>query len=163
MNSLAMEINTSNTQRSVSAAFDRIGFDHVDEHTYTMKDMAELFGIQMASCPLEMLSMDIANVDARIGIELDGPGHYITDIDNREDLLSDVGSYSTSKNGINEYIFNWNSHDQEINGSTALKMRIFHSMGWRLFNIDFWAWNPIFNNDSKEEEYCRSVLEKLQG
>ncbi|KAL3914058.1 MAG: hypothetical protein SGARI_000327 [Bacillariaceae sp.] len=157
----ALEINTSNTQRSVSAAFDRVGFDHVDEHIYTMKDMAELFGIQMAAFPLEMLSLDIANVGSRVGIELDGPGHYITDIDNREDLLSDVGFYRPNNKGINEYVFNWNSHDQEINGSTALKLRIFDLLGWKVFNIDFWTWAAIYKNSKKEEEYCRSVLEKV--
>ena len=161
MVSHALEIHTSNTQRSVSAAFDRVGFEHVDEHIYTMQDMAELFGIQMASCPLEMLSMDIANVDSRIGIELDGPGHYITDIDNREDLLSDIGYYRPNNKGINEYVFNWNSHDQEINGSTALKLRIFGLLGWKVFNIDFWTWAKIYSNKKKEEEYCRSVLEKV--
>jgi hypothetical protein len=157
----ALEINTSNTQRSVSAAFDRVGFAHVDEYIYTMADMVELFGIQMASCPLEMLSMDIANVESRIGIELDGPGHFITDIDHREDLLSDVGFYRLNNKGINEYVFSWNSHDQEINGSTALKLRIYSLLGWRVFNIPFWEWATIYNNKKKEDEYCLSVLERI--
>ncbi|KAL3916532.1 MAG: hypothetical protein SGILL_005134 [Bacillariaceae sp.] len=153
-----LEINTSNTQKAVSAAFDRLDFGHVDEDIHTMKDLVEMYGVQMASCPMEILSMDIANVESRIGIELDGPGHFITDIDNRENLLSDVGFYRLNNKDVHEYTFAWNSHDQEVNGSTALKLRVFDLLGWQIFNIPFWEWAKIYNNKKKEEEYCQTVI-----
>lgn len=64
-----------------------------------------------------------------------------------------------------EYRFNWNSNDQTMNGSTSLKLRMFHKLGWRLINIPFWDWVPIDDigrdNNKRlvlQEEYCRSLL-----
>lgn len=155
------EINTSNTQVTVSKAFDRIGFPHVDEYFLTMRDLVEQFGINMGAHPVQVLSMDIANVESRIGIELDGPGHWVSDITNEETILNDVGFYRPNKNGILEYKFFWNSDSQEINGSTALKCRMFEKMGWRIINIPFWDWTEIYGNDQLEEDYAQSVLNEV--
>jgi hypothetical protein len=159
-----IEINTSNTQVAVSKAFDRIGFSHVDEHIHTMQDLVETYGIRMGSYPIEMLSMDIANVENRIGIELDGPGHFVSNIystSSDDDILSNVGYYRQNNKGTYEYVFKWNARDQQMNGSTALKMRMFQKLGWKIVNIPFWAWTDVKTNEKLEEEYCQKVLDNV--
>jgi len=66
------------------------------------------------------------------------------------------------------YKFNWNSDDQTMNGSTGLKQRMFHKLGWRIINIPLWDWYPIDDNINiggdgaanklKQEKYCQSLL-----
>ncbi len=164
-----MELSTSAIQTRVSQAFDRIDFGHVDEYLLTMKDLVDEFGIQMPPLPVDIISLDIANIDAKIGVEVDGPGHWISNIDpsTNPNILSGVGSYRkwTSKNGQEsfEYAFNWNSKDQTINGSTSLKWRLFEKIGWRIISVPFWDWIPIDNPRKQEHfeeqnEFCLALL-----
>jgi hypothetical protein len=160
------ELNTSKIQVQVSKAFDRIGFDHVDEFVCTMEDMVQQYGINMASYEYELLSLDIANVESKIGIEVDGPGHYITKIDSGDDdnysnILSNIGYHRMNSNGVFEYKFNWNYHEQEPNGSTSLKSRMFKKLGWRVVNLPFWEWTNLESKEI-EEEYCRSLLQTVE-
>jgi hypothetical protein len=167
MNSgLDMEINTSQTQKAVSEAFDRIGFGHVDEYMLTMDDLAEEYNINMGAYPVALLSLDLANIQSKIGVELDGPGHFVTTLDRPQDggdegyVLSNVGSYQTSKNGRMRYTFNWNRDTQEVNGATYLKSRIFAGLGWDIINIAFWEWLEVNGEKESEEAFCRSLLSK---
>lgn len=153
-----LDVFTSNTQVSVSKALDRIGFSHVDEHMITMADLVDDYGIKMGACPVALLSLDMADVDSRIGIELDGPGHWVTDVSDSSRLLKNVGHYRTTSKGNFQYVFKWNEYDQEINGSTALKNRLFRAMGWRIINIPFWDWTPIFDDLDKEDEYVKRLI-----
>ena len=168
-----MELTTSAFQRRVSMAFDRIDFGHVDEYSLSMKDLVDDFGIQIPPLPVDILSLDIANIDARIGVEVDGPGHYNSVIDplDNPDLLSTVGEWKNSRHssGMVEYHFHWNSEQQVVNGSTSLKQRLFDQLGWRIINIPFWEWIPVdhrYEGESRksakfeaQEDYCRSRLE----
>jgi len=170
-----MELNTSGVQNRVSAAFDRINFGHVDEYILTMKDLALDYQIQMKPTPaVEILSLDIANIESKIGVEFDGPGHWVSSIDgDMNHILSSTGEYMPprGKEGIWNYKFNWNSDGQTMNGSTSLKQRMFHKLGWRIINIPLWDWYPIDDNINmggdgvanklKQEEYCQSLLSLL--
>jgi len=162
-----LEISTtiSGIQSRISKAFDRIDFGHVDEYLFTMKDLTDEFAIQMTSFPVEVLSLDIANIDSKIGVEVDGPGHWVSNIDpeTNHNILLSVGEYrrpphnnnnnnnnnkgdsSNNNNRFLEYNFNWNSEDQMINGATSLKQRMFQHMGWRIINIPFWEWSRVDN------------------
>ena len=168
-----MELSTSAIQTRVSKAFDRIDFGHVDEYLLTMKDLVDEFGIQMPPLSTDILSLDIANIDSRIGVEVDGPGHWISNIDPslNPDILESVGSYRkwSSKNGDHsfEYTFNWNANDQAINGSTSLKWRLFDKIGWKIISVPFWDWIPIDNVRKQADEdelfeaqdnFCRALL-----
>merc|ERR1712157_290751 len=94
-----MELSTSAIQTRISNAFDRIDFGHVDEYVLTMKDLTDEFGIQMPPLPVDILSLDIANIDSKIGVEVDGPGHWITNIDpaNNPNTLFSVGEWRQKK------------------------------------------------------------------
>jgi hypothetical protein len=126
----------------------------VEEHVIGMDTLAQDHGIQMAANPTEILSLDIANVADKIGIEVDGPGHFISNIDNGSSSMGKVKQI----NGKLEYQFDWDNENQEINGPSALKLRILHELGWRVINIPFWEWYVMQGDAQKEEEYCRSVL-----
>jgi len=167
-----MELTTSAFQRRVSTAFDRIDFGHVDEYSLSMRDLVDGFGIQIPALPVDILSLDIANVDGKIGVEVDGPGHWNSVIDplDNPDHMSTVGEWKKSKHvpGMVEYHFHWNSDQQAVNGSTSLKQRLFDQMGWRIINIPFWEWIPVdhrYEDESRrgekfaaQEDYCRSLL-----
>ena len=170
-----LEISTSAIQTRVSQAFDRIDFGHVDEYLLTMKDLVDEFGIQMPPLPKEIISLDIANIDARIGVEVDGPGHWISNIDpsSNPDILSSVGNYRkwAPRNGETsfEYKFNWNAKDQDINGSTSLKWRLFEKIGWRIISVPFWDWIPVDSKANRgenevdlikaQDDFCSELLE----
>jgi hypothetical protein len=151
-----LSLSTSKIQRSVSSAFNRIGFEHVEEHTITMEDMATEYGINVASKPVEVLSIDIADPQDRIAIEVDGPAHFITRID-KED--GPVGFTKVNKGKL-EYVFAWNGEHQVINGPTALKQRLLHSLGWKVVHLPFWEWYRLQGDGSAEEDYCASTLDK---
>ena len=156
-NDFELSLKTSKIQRSVSSAFSRIGFEHKEEHVIGMDTLAYEHGIHMAPVPVEVLSLDIANVDLRIGVEVDGPAHFISQIT----TVSEGMGWSKLINGKMEYQFVWNDKDQQINGPTALKKRLLEQLGWKIVNIPFWEWYALENDPEKEDEYCRSVLSRV--
>jgi hypothetical protein len=159
-----IELHSSKVQTRISDAFSRIGFSHTEEFIFTLEDLAKDHGIGVASIPFELLSIDLADESLKIGIEVDGPGHFVTNIDEQyfsggRNILSSVGEV-VRKNGFNDYHFCWSDEDQEINGSTSLKIRLMQKLGWNIINLPFWEWYPIEGDQDAEDEYCRSVLEK---
>lgn len=157
-----LELNTSNTQKFVSKAFSRVGFDNVEEFVHTMQDLAVDYGIQMTPYPTELLSIDFANADSKIGVEYDGPAHFITKIDGKDRTsASSVGNFDV-KYGKLGYEFKWNACDQEINGSTALKKRLLKQLGWRIINIPFWDWSVVNSDAAAEDELCRALLDGVE-
>lgn len=164
-----LELNRSNLQQNVGAALQRVGFTYVDEYVLDIATLSREYGILGNSAMTsEILSLDMANPDRRLGVEVDGPGHFITNIDNfREE---EKGAYKESKiyestnpdNPKVEVVFGWNGQSSrlvtKINGPTALKLRLFRSMGWTIYNIPFWDWQQIQGDEDAEENYCRSLL-----
>jgi len=170
-----LRLNTSVLQQAVSAALNLIGFRHVEEFVFDMTTLSNDYGILNAGTDsngsqlqTEILSLDMANVADRIGIEVDGPGHFITNIDNFHAITADEdeGHVPTevfrSPNGKTEVVFGWNNKSKRFriktNGPTSLKLRILRAMGWKIHNIPFWEWSEVVGDDTAEEEYCRSLL-----
>ena len=157
MENFALRLTRSKIQQSVSNACERIGFSHMEEHVIGMDTLSMDHGIQMVpNIPKEVLSIDIANVDSQIGIEVDGPAHFVTNIND-----GGYGLRSGTKliKGKLEYQFDWDSEHQEVNGPTALKARILEELGWCVHNLPFWEWYDLESDGQKEEKYCRSLLE----
>lgn len=151
---IELNLSTSKIQRDVSSAFSRIGFDHVDEHVINMEEMARQ-GISFFPKPLEILSIDIANLEEKIAIEVDGPAHFISQID---DERRDDGGYTKMVNGRLEYQFRWKGDWQVINGPTALKQRLLSLLGWRVIHLPFYEWYALGGDEKAQEEYCRHLL-----
>jgi hypothetical protein len=152
-----LQLKSSKIQLSVGEALGRIGFNHVQEHVIDMEALVNEYGLKMACNPKEILSLDIAQVDSQIGVEVDGPGHFITNIDEGS-CAHKQQSYSNTLNGKVEYQFKWSYDYQEPNGPTALKTRMLKRLGWEVINLPFWEWYALESNAQGEEDYCRSIL-----
>jgi hypothetical protein len=157
---IELQLSTSKIQLAVSAAFDRIGFSHVSEHTITMGDLAKHHGVRLADSPLEVLSVDLANLQQKIAIEVDGPGHYLNEIDHYSDVSETYG-YSTLIRGKLEYQFQWKGDRQQINGSTVLKERLLGLLGWKTIHIAFWDFYALHGDEAAEDNYCRELLKSI--
>jgi RAP domain len=156
--SFELNLSTSKIQRSVSSALSRLSFDHVEEHTITMKEMAEVYNVNVPRKEMEILSIDIANVKDKIAIEVDGPAHFISRIDSPVVATS---GYTKASNGKIEYQFGWNGDKEETNGPTFLKDRLLKSFGWNVLHVPFWDWYALGGDATKEDEYCEQLLAKL--
>jgi very-short-patch-repair endonuclease len=158
--SLELRLSTSKIQRAVSAALLRINFNHVEEHTITMKEMAELYGVRVPASNIEVISIDIANVEQKIAIEVDGPSHFISRTDDFVEGNSLSGGFSKVVRGKLEYQFGWTGERQEMNGPTALKERLLKSFGWKVLHLPFWEWYALGGDTGAEETYCRAILDE---
>lgn len=155
-----LNLNTSKIQRQVAAAFARINFDIIEEHTITMEEMALESGVRLPPKKMEILSIDIANVEEKIAIEVDGPAHFISRIEDVADHGNRQMGYSKIVNGKREYQFAWTGAQQEMNGPTALKHRLLVDFGWKVIHVPFWDWYALNGDPDREDEYCRQLLEK---
>lgn len=155
-----LSLSTSRIQSDVSSALDRIGFPHVQEHVIAMDELVRNHGIQLSHKPaFEILSIDIADVQDKVGIEVDGPGHYCTVLDTWSPQ-EEARGYAKLTNGKMEYQFEWDDR-QQMNGSTALKDRLLRGMGWKILHIPFWSWYALDGNAAKEDEYCSDLLKEV--
>jgi RAP domain len=152
-----LKLSTSKIQRDVSAAFERIGFHHVEEHVIPLEDLLENAGVGLAETTMEVIAIDIANVEERIAIEVDGPAHYVANIE----TVPAEGGYPKVNNGRLEYSFHMNGDRHGLNGPTVLKSRLLERMGWKAINIPFWEWYDMGGDPALEEEYCRRILGEL--
>jgi hypothetical protein len=152
-----LNLHTSKVQSDVSNAFQRIGFKHIEEYIMTTEDAARDYGVNVPPKKMEILSVDIADLEQKIAIEVDGPSHFLSRIDVAH---KSPPSYSTLVNGKLEYQFGWNGSNQEKNGSTTLKERLLQSFGWTVIHIPFWEWYALKSDPAAEEEYCRKILKQ---
>lgn len=155
--SLELELTSSKTQLAVGAALDRIGFDHIQEHIIDMATLSNDHGVSIAPVSKEVFSLDMAQVDSMIGIEFDGPGHFITNISNGPVAAKYESPVVLKNNGKMDTQFFWSEEHQEPNGPTAMKERILSQLGWKMVHIPFWQWFGL--NEEEQEDYCRSKLE----
>ena len=153
-----LTLTTSKIQRDVSAVLKRIGFDHVEEHVISMESLASDYHVNLKPKPVEVLSIDIADVTRRIAIEVDGPAHFLSSIS--VPSAAPKGSVKLNKGKL-EYQFNWTGENERINGPTALKQRLLNALGWKVIHLPFWEWYALDGHEA-EDEYCRNLLNQLQ-
>mmetsp|Transcript_21470 Transcript_21470/g.48772 ORF Transcript_21470/g.48772 Transcript_21470/m.48772 type:complete len:769 (-) Transcript_21470:61-2367(-) len=142
-------INISALQRSVSRAFARVGYDHAEE--YIIGDS----GGDVRDTPyLKYISIDLANEEEKVGVEVDGPAHFINVIDGDGDRAVPAAD------GPDSRIFDWKG-GRQTNGPTALKHRLLTHLGWRVAHVPFWEWGELGNDTQKMDEYCLNLIEEL--
>jgi RAP domain len=145
---LQLDVTTSKLQKNVSKALKDIGFDHIMEYTISMRDLADMYCINIPRKDINIFSFDIANIKQKIAIEVDGPSHYLLSIDNN--ILMKHGQIAKA---INKF---------EVNGSTMLKRRLLTLMGWNVIVVPYWEWNAVQGNKQKEKQYCIDILAKCE-
>ena len=129
-----IQLISSKLQSSVSRAMDRIGVDHEEEYLVPIQDV-------------KLVALDMALPDRKVGIEVDGPSHFIHNMDKWF-----VDQETKPLEG------HWSWTTQEMNGSTAMKDRLLQKKGWTIVHIPFWEWYGLKGKASAEDEYLRSVL-----
>lgn len=158
----SLELNPSRTQFIIGRALQRIGFDHVQEF--------------VLDPPPDFLSIDIANPEKKLGVEVDGPSHYANVLD---DVLSNNSLIATNEglpfdlpntprssmvqiNNRKRMQFRWEWHGRRHeNGPTALKHRILCHLGWLIAHVPFWEWNCVAGNIEDENDYLREVIKEI--
>ena len=169
-----LNLNSSRLQQSIGKTLHRIGFDHVQEHTIGADDIfsARNRQIDTSAFPAEFLSIDIANIEGKIGIEVDGPAHFVTVLDDESDESGHVKSHSGRNKGGGKVISSAGNDDKimweflsngrrRVNGPTAFKHRLLGHLGWRIIHIPFWEWRELKGDEAAEEKYLRDILNEV--
>ena len=147
------------------------------EYVIGSEEISNEYGIKLVSTPLKFLSIDVADLDRRVGIEVDGPGHFVNVLDNvlddddNADNTAAVPDNNASANTDGRMkriqdskMWLFDSHSRRrINGSTALKQHLLTQLGWRIVNVLFWEWNALNNNEDGQNEYCEGMLSWIVG
>jgi RAP domain len=140
-----LSIMTSKLHLEVSDSLNQIGFQHVNEYTISMKDLVDEYNITLPSqYNMDIITIDIANIEKKIAIEVDGPSHYNICINTKQVLVD------------NNCIIS-NRLQYEPNGSTLFKRRLLQQMGWNVIIVPYWDWNAMHGDTSKQVEYCRNL------
>lgn len=154
-----LQLTTSRLQNNISGRLKQIQFDHVLEHTISTDELYSQLGIRLSNENQEFLSVDIANLDRKVGIEVDGPGHFVNVLDadtstdpSAETVSSSEGSAIKLFSGKTGWQFKATTQ-QRVNGPTALKYRLMSHLGWSLAHIPYFEWRDLKGDPEKEEEY----------
>lgn len=144
-----LQLTISKLQKDVSRSLTNIGFENSMEYVIDAPTNQQA-GEELPENPDEFLSIDIANVNKRLGIEVDGPGHFVRLIDqnnksNRKSSADDADQFA-------------DKGDNRVNGPTLLKHRLLTALGWNIIHIPYWEYQYL--EDDKREEYCRSIMDR---
>jgi hypothetical protein len=161
-----LQLTTSRLQAKVGHALDKIGFDHVQEHVITTDELQSDHDIVLSFENQEFLSIDIADVENLIGLEVDGPGHFITVLDESDStgtgsVKRTDGGLLKNRDGTSGWKFMANSK-QQINGPTTLKDRLLQHLGWSVVHIPYWEWRDLKGNEKSEEDYIQNLLKDIK-
>lgn len=163
-----LQLTTSRLQNNISGRLNDIRFDHVLEHTISTDELNSQLGIRLSDENQEFLSVDIANLERKVGIEVDGPGHFVNVLDADTSIDSSTDNTDSSAKGSVIKLYSgktgWQfkaTTQQRVNGPTALKYRLMSHLGWSLAHIPYWEWRDLKGDPSKEEEYCRKMINDL--
>lgn len=143
LSSSMLTLTVSKLQKAVSSTFNKIGFANVLEHVIDTNEIKDEYGIQLPHSPKEFLSIDIANVEKRVGIEVDGPGHFVR--------LIDKPGTSLSRNFDDR-------GENRVNGPTMLKHRLLTHLGWHIIHLPYWEFQDLAGDKAREMAYCQQLL-----
>lgn len=171
-----LTLTTSRLQQDVSRAFSRVGFEHTIEHVIRTDEIEVNCVHDMSSFSsekTEFLSIDIANIKDKIGVEVDGPGHFVNILDGNSDDdgradLSSVPAMSNRDGAVIKKVggigWKFNSESlRQFNGPTALKHRLLSHLGWYIIHLPFWEWRDLDGDAEKEDVYCNGLIEEITG
>lgn len=138
-----------------SDTFSDIGFDNILEHVIDTTSIKDEYGVHLPSNPQDFLSIDIANIKKRIGIEVDGPAHFVQIIDGKTD---NGPTKSILVSGEENDLLD--RGDNRVNGPTTLKHRLLTHLGWNIIHLPYWEYQGLGKDKNKERSYCQSVLDE---
>ncbi len=157
---VSLQLTTSKLQNKVSNALNRQGFVHVQEHVISTDELERDYNIVLSKENQEFLSIDVADIDNMIGLEVDGPGHFVTVLDDC-DMKQGNGKTLKTRNGKNSWKVTPDS-TQQFNGPTSLKDRLLHHLGWSVIHIPYWDWRGLKGEEAAEDEYIQYLLQDVK-
>ena len=143
------KLTTSSLQSSVSAFCRQVGFSHVEEHILSQNDK-DLPG-------RNFLSIDLANVERKIGIEVDGPAHFINIIDDEALEMKkreDTGDFIVDR----QREFTRLEGFKDASGATFMKHRLLIHEGWNIVHVPFFIWTKLMTDDEKRRYITDDVM-----
>ena len=148
MSSSMLTLTISKLQRDVSNTFTEIGFENVLEHVIDTNEIQDEYGFQLPQTPQEFLSIDIANIGQKVGVEVDGPGHFVRLIDDTRKSTNKV-----TRDGQFP-----DKGENRVNGPTILKHRLLTHLGWNIIHLPYWEYQGLGGDREKERKYCENLL-----
>ena len=146
-----LQLTISKLQKDVSQTLTQIGFDNVLEYVIDAHSNQNA-GDDFPENPAEFLSVDIANVEQRLGVEVDGPGHFVRLID-EQIAINDNDNCDIQFRDHGEH---------RVNGPTILKHRLLTALGWKIIHIPYWEYQHL-KDDNEKQEYCRNTMDKFSS
>ena len=110
-----LESRPSQFQQEVSTMMEQMGWVHTFEHETN-----------------EGFSLDLAQPESKLAVEVDGPSHYLKDLSRGENV---------------------------VNGATRFKTRLLRSFGWAVAHISFLDWNH--KSESERRQFVAFKLGEL--
>ena len=148
MSSSMLTLTISKLQRDVSNTFTEIGFENILEHVIDTNEIKHEYGVQLPQTPQEFLSIDIANIDQQVGVEVDGPGHFVR-------LIDDTSRRSNKVTADGQFA---DRGENRVNGPTLLKHRLLTHLGWNIIHLPYWEYQSLGGDRESERKYCESLL-----
>lgn len=144
-----LQLTVSKLQKDVSRSLTKIGFENILEYVIDAPANQQADD-ESPNNPDEFLSIDIANVDKLLGIEVDGPGHFVR-------LIDKSRSPNQKSSSLDDGQFE-DKGENRVNGPTLLKHRLLVALGWNIIHIPYWEYQYL--EDDKKEEYCLNVMDE---
>jgi hypothetical protein len=167
LSSSMLTLTVSKLQKAVSGTFDKIGFNNILEHVIDASEISNGYENNGQHSPKQFLSIDIANVDKLIGIEVDGPGHFVRLVDGGSSSPSTTTTTRTSTTTIttmDDLKEQFADRGQNrVNGPTILKHRLLTHLGWDIIHLPYWEYQEFAGDSEREKKYCQSLLEKCNN
>lgn len=150
MSSSMLTLTISKLQRDVSNTFTDIGFENILEHVIDTNEIKDEYGVQLPQTPQEFLSIDIANIEQKVGVEVDGPGHFVR-------LIDDAHKSSRETTLDGQFA---DKGENRVNGPTLLKHRLLTHLGWNIIHLPYWEFQTLGGDRDKEKRYCEGLLQQ---
>lgn len=152
------KLTPSALQKSVGSFCEKVGFECVEEHVISEDDKL-LPG-------RTFLSIDLANVAKKQGIEVDGPAHFINVIDDNDDdddgnnnEISPTGDYVVDRQRAHMRLDQF----RDTNGATAMKHRLLCHEGFNVVHVPFFIWAKLMSEEEKMSYIGETVDEFCEG
>ena len=140
----------------------KIGFDHIQEHVLGTDEIFQGDGSTLSSIPINFLSIDIANLENKIGIEVDGPAHFVNILDSSDDKEKKqrTAGYAKRMGSKMGWQFLTNSRRQ-VNRPSALKHRLLCHLGFCVIHMPYYDWQELNGDPENQSLYCTELLQEV--
>ena len=101
----------------------------------------------------QMFALDMANRCEKVGIEFDGPTHFVKGATiNRSSTIDNSRSSSS--------LMAWEIQDtSSLNGRSLFKKRLLKALGWKVVHIHYKDWDRCKSKQEKRDYLCSKLTE----